>query len=712
MEDIENVLNNEEEVRGLTDWELEPSLSDLKRDLREAERSHTEQMGRINRWLDNLYIRGKAKVKVRKGNSSVVPRLIRKQAEWRYASLSEPFLSTEELINASPRTWEDTYGARQAELLLNHHFNTSIDKVKFIDEYIRTGVDEGTTILRAGWEYTDRTVNKMVPIYNFIEDESMLEVFEAIQQIEQTNPAEFRTQVTDGLLEAYRMYQETGEVYRPELDGEEEQEVTEVLRNRPTVDICDPDDVYIDPSCNGDISKAKFIIYRYQSSKAELEELGRYQNLDRINLDTESTTEQPDDAYTSDKTFNFADDARKKFTVYEYWGFRDIHGTGVVEPFVTSWVGNVTIQMEENPYPDKELPFIVVPYSPVRRHAYGEPDGELLEDNQRIAGALTRGMIDLMAKSANSQTGLRKGSLDAMNRRKFLAGEDYEFNSNGDPRQSIFMHTFPEIPASAYNMLMQQSTDAESMTGVKAFNNGISGQSLGDVAAGVRGALDAASKRELGILRRLASGITQLARKWLSMCAEFMDDEEIIRITNDSFVAVNRQDIQGEYDIKLTISTAEEDNNKAQEIAFLLQTLGNNYPYEITQILLGKLTRLRKMPDVAKQIEEFQPQPDPLDQEIKMLEREKLMAEIEAIRGKAFKDIAGGNLDNARAEDVSADVDQKTLDFVEQENGTKQARELQLHGEQARANMELETHKAALTSQKEASDRLNSYLNQ
>lgn len=422
-------------------------------------------------------------------------------------------------------------------------------------------------------------------------------------------------------------------------------------------------------------------------------------------------TDKPDAAYEANKTFNFDDNPRKKITVYEYWGFRDIHGTGRVEPFVASWVGNVTIQMEANPYPDQELPFVIVPYSPVRRHAYGEPDGALLEDNQKIVGAVTRGMIDLFAKSANSQTGIRKGSLDVLNRRRFLDGKDYEFNMSGDPRQAIFMHQFPEIPASAFNILMQQSNDAESMTGVKSFNDGISGQTYGEVAAGVRGAMDASSKREMGMLRRLVSGITQIGQKWLSMCSEFMDDEEIIRVTNDSFVAITREDLQGKFDLSLTISTAEEDNSQAQELAFMLQTMGNTAPFPVIQNLMVKWLRLRKMPEEAKSLSEYQPQPDPYEERIKQLEAEKLIAEIEKITGTAYKERTAGELNMAKAMNVQSDTDQKDLDFIEQENGVKQERQLQLHGEQARSNMQLEVVKNSLQERSKASERLNNFLN-
>ena len=84
------------------------------------------------------------------------------------------------------------------------------------------------------------------------------------------------------------------------------------------------------------------------------------------------------------------------------------------------------------------------------------------------------------------------------------------------------------------------------MTGVKAYGNtGISGEALGKVATGVRGALDAASKRELGILRRLAKGMTEIGRKIIAMNAIFLSDEEVIRVTNEEFITVKRDDLAG-----------------------------------------------------------------------------------------------------------------------------------------------------------------------
>jgi len=126
----------------LTEWSNEPSVRDLKQDLEESRSSHQSHVVKVNTWLDNLNITGNAAMKKRAGRSSIVPKLIRKQAEWRYASLSEPFLSTDDLFNTEPVTYEDKKAAIQNGLVLNNQFNTKIQKVKFIDDYVRTAVDK------------------------------------------------------------------------------------------------------------------------------------------------------------------------------------------------------------------------------------------------------------------------------------------------------------------------------------------------------------------------------------------------------------------------------------------------------------------------------------------------------------------------------------------------------------------------------------------
>ena len=702
----------------LTNWKNPPTLAQLEQDFKDARPAHQTQEAKITVWLENLNVEGRAKVDTPKGNSRVVPKLIRKQAEWRYAALSEPFMSTDDVFNVRPTTWEDRQGAQQNQLVLNHQFNTKLDKTAFIDEYVRAAVDEGTVIIRTGWEFVEEEYEDDFPVVEFRVNPQMAETHEQLAQLKAESPSQFDTDVPEELKQAHELTVQQGMPIEPVVIGYKREKRLRTVKNCPTAEICDYRNVTFDPTCMGNMDKASFVIYSFESSLAELKKDKKYKNLDHVSVNSSSVLSEPDHASsTTVNDFQFNDAPRKKMVVREYWGFWDIHGSGTVVPFVAAWVGRTLIRMEENPYPDKKLPFVVVQYLPVRRSVYGEPDGALLEDNQKIIGAVTRGMIDVMGKSANGQTGVRKDVLDATNRRKFDKGQDYEFNANVDPRQGIYMHTFPEIPQSAQFMLQLQNMEAESLTGVKSFSQGISGAGLGDVAVGVRGALDASSKRELGILRRLSNGIVKVGQKFISMNGEFLSDTEVVRVTNEQFVTVRKDDLAGQFDLKLSISTAEEDNNKAQELSFMLQTMGNNMDPDLSKMILSDIARLRKMPDLAKKIETFAPEPDPMAQKRAELELALLEAQVNAENARAQRDSAAAQLEmakvgteGAKANHLKSDADLKNLDFVEQEQGVKQERDLQLHGEQARSQAQLKLMDREFDREDQKVDLLKEYI--
>lgn len=699
-----------EEQPKLTDWKKEPRLTDLVSNYNDARQVTNTHISEINTWLDYYHVKGQAKPKVPKGSSQAQPRLIRKQAEWRYAALSEPFLSSPNIYEVNPVTAEDAPAARQNRMVLNNQFDHKLNKQQFIDEYVRAAVDEGTVIVKVGWEYQTRKRKERKVTYDLILDHTMQGAMQEIDAIKQRDPSLY-SEIPEELRVAYEHSIQDGEVYRAIPSGSTVEEIEETIVNQPSLKVCDFHNVVIDPSCGGDVRKAKFIVELFESSYAELKADGRYKNLDRINAHSQDILSEPDYASPSEgvRNFNFSDKARRRLVVHEYWGFLDIDGSGELQPIVAAWVGNVLIRMELNPFPDGRLPFVIVPYLPRKRNTYGESDGSLLIDNQRVAGAVTRGMIDILGKSANGQMGIAKGALDITNKRRFERGETYEFNPNTDPRTSIYMHTYNEIPQSAPYMLNLQLDEAESMTGVKSFSNGISGAALGDTATGVRGALDAASKRELGILRRLGNGMVEIGHKIIAMNAEFLSDEEVIRITNEEFVTVRRDDLHGEFDLKLSISTAEEDNAKVSDLSFMLQTMGPNMDWQMNAIILSQIAELKKMPDLARNIREYQPQPDPIAQRRAELEVALLEAQIQTEQAKAMHYMSGAGLQGAKAgteqaksRALGSQADLADLEFVEQESGVKQERELERVGKQAESQGRLAVLQSYLNRQEEA----------
>lgn len=677
-----------------TGWANPPKLSELKQDLTNASPVHDTQVSRIKEW--EAYRNPKVEKKQGKSTQSrVQSKLIRKQAEWRYAALSEPFLSTPDLFNINPVTWEDTPGARQNSLLINNQFQTQIDRVAFIDAFVRSAADDGTVVVRTGWEREEIEVPKKETIYSYSQDMNMMPVYGQMAQTEQDNPV-FLLSYPQELQDGFDILKNSGVCYKLTPVGSTTTTETKVVKNCPTVEVCDLNNLYVDPSCKGDIESAKFVVYTFETSLSDLKADGRYKNLEKLNVTDSSPLTEQNYETPNDPNFQPQGKSRKRIVAHEYWGYWDVDNSGIVSPIVATWVNDVLIRLEENPFPDRKIPFVSAPFLPVKNSVFGEPDAELLKENQDVIGAITRGMVDLFGKSANSQTGFAKGMLDETNKRKFQNREDYEYNPGQNPAASIHTHVYPEIPQSAQYMLNLMTTDAESLTGVKAFSGaeGISGAGLGSTAAGVRGALDAASKRELGILRRLSNALVKVGRKIIAMNAEFMEEEQVVRVTEDTFVPICKDDLPGNYDLRLTISTAEDDQAKAQQLAFMLQTSAQTLGPDFSKLFLAEIARLNKMPDMVRKIENYQPQPDPIQQQMQMLQLQLLQAQINLTNAQAMAEGSKGELnqvkqgtEQAKAGNIQSQTDKNQLGFLQEQNGVKHQQAMEL--EQAKGDVTL-----------------------
>ena len=128
--------NTQLQPKKLTSWKNEPTIEVLKRDFEASKQTHIVQANKVIRWNDIRNVTGKSKPVKIKGRSSIQPKLVRRQAEWRYPALSEPFLNSEKIFQVNPRTFEDLDAAKQNEILLNYQFDVKLNKVMRIVFFI------------------------------------------------------------------------------------------------------------------------------------------------------------------------------------------------------------------------------------------------------------------------------------------------------------------------------------------------------------------------------------------------------------------------------------------------------------------------------------------------------------------------------------------------------------------------------------------------
>ena len=617
----------------LTKWANEPSVEDLKTDLEEASSYQERVREDLKRW--SLERDGGKPIKPnRPGKSVIRPKLIRKHNEWKYPALEEPFLSTLDMFDIRPRTAEDGPAAKQNSILINYQWSTAINKTKLIGDIVRTIVDEGTVIVKTGWEteYGIDVVEREQPTYASPEESYQL----LQQKVEagEMDPAEAQAMLEMG--EPVETGTETVYV-----------EVEKLVVNQPTYEVCSTANVTIDPACEGIIENAKFAIHEYDVSMSTLVKdryvpgdkakgipaSGFYYNLDNIKTEDDSTGQFDEFKSEEVRSFKYNDAARKQLRAYEYWGYWDIDGNGELTAIVATWVNGTMIRMEKNPFPHNRLPFSVTTYMPVKRELHGEPDGELLIEHQESIGKMTRAIHDITANQAVGQTFIDEQMFPTPSQKaNYEKGNTVYYRSGFNPKQSIHKNTVEPIPASAFQLIQSQTQDAEAVTGTRPFAGQGSGM-LGATATGIRSSADATAKRELSVLRRLSNILFRdIAKLTIAMNQAFLEEEFVVRITAEEFVTIRRDDLLGNFDMVIDVSTPERDNETAEKIMKLMQTNAANMDPKLAAMHYVKLADLWNLPDLAEAIKSYEPQPDPKRQELMDIQIENAKLENERLK--------------------------------------------------------------------------------
>lgn len=654
------------------DWENAPTYTDLNKDLEAAKSDHEKYVERLRTYRIN-FNGGKA-IKALPNKSTVRSSLIRKQSEWRYPVLEDPFLNTEKVFDVNPRTFEDEKGAIQNAELLNYQFNIKVDKVAIVTKMVRNYEDEGTAIIKTGWnaEYKDEEVEVEKPIYASPEESvMMLKMLEESGEMTREQIAQF--------LESGQPMQKGVEIVK------ETQSV--LVENHATYQVKDNESVIVDPSCGDDLKRAGFIIEEYETSLAELKkneykkdpetgvETGYYHNLDKLKT-IEGTTTQYNRIHGEDKLehqFEYGDKARKKLTAYEYWGYWDVNGDNVLVPIVATWIGTTLIRLEKEIFPFNELPFDAAANLPLKNNWRGEPSGVLIVDNQEQIGRMTRAMNDMVSRNAIGQTFIDDQFFASRTEKdNYENGRTTYYRHGMDPRTSIHREKVDSIDGTTMKVIEFNESQAESITGTRPFGISSGGSALGSSATGIRSAQDATAKRELSALRRLSGSLmANIGRKTIMMNQAFMPEEQVIRITNKEYVTIKREDIQGEFDLIVDVSTPEKDNEKSQDLGMILQTNAANMDPELAKKVLGKIVRLKKEPTLAHQIETHQTEPTQQELETHQANMEEAMMRKKLLQMQILEMAK-------KIENMDANILEKTSRIAENAKDTVEA---QAHAE-------------------------------
>ena len=456
-----------EETIPLTDEEV---LAIVKEDLEAARKAKDTLDDKIQTWK-NLY-EGKPLGNEQDGRSTYVAKEAQKAVNWWIPNAMKPFMSSNDVADFAPRTFEDVGMAKSQTTLINYQFNNSFPKYQFLHTSLQCFASEGTVVARTGWIHEDE--EEVIP-FEGINEEQLAELEAQGAEIEVEDQAQVEINSLEG-IEINNIFKGTATISKTTV-------------SRPDAEVIKIEDFFI---IGETIESSEACIQRIDTNRSALRKQdkkynpkGIYTNVDDIKLKSTETRESGlgqqrqydlenhgtvDDDLRTDK-------AREEITIFEYYGNIDIDQDGIAEPIVCVWSGSTIIRLGENPFPDKEPPFIGAPFMPIPFNFFGNALPHFLEDVTNIKTALTRTALDLMGNSTNGMKHVQKGSIDALNMRRLKEakiGTVVEWLDKNGYEPEIRA----DIPSTLMPLMEYFTAEGENESGITRYNQGLDAKSL------------------------------------------------------------------------------------------------------------------------------------------------------------------------------------------------------------------------------------------
>jgi len=625
-------------------------LSDLKKDYKSAMTSKTRVDNKITSWIKDF--NGDPYGNEVPGRSKIVIKDVKKAIKRMAPSIIQPFIASDTIIKAKGTTHESSITASLAADILNYQYNNQFDKLHFIRTIANVLPREGTVWIRTGWEYESEVKEKL---FSGLTSEEMAQVQSQSDEI---------TDIVEDIDGTFSF----------------KAKKTVPVVNRPTAVVCKNEAIYCDPTAEKS-DDCKFVIHEYQKTFSDIKKMSNVfeltpeieakiqQHLDDTKqiADTPLASKRYQDGLDngSDISFTFANQANKKLTIVEYWGEYDIDGSGIAKQIVCAWVKNteIVLRLEENPYPDKKIPFISEAYELEAFHIWGNSVADSIADHQKIHTAIMRGFIDNASLANNGQKFFRKGALDYVNQKKLLSGEKIiEVNDLDGFRDG----SYNQLPSAIFDIYGMQSKEIEDLTGISSNLDGLDDATIGRTSSGVSQVMSAAQRHLLVTVSVISNLYKKIFEKWNAYNQVFLDEGQAIEIAG-SLVEISKQSIQGKHTIEVQINVDSMNQSKMAQINMLLQqtqSLQGNVPPNVIPMLVAEMFSAFGKEEDAEAIRNFKPEPDPMKQQMMQLEMLKVQADIEKAKAETAYFMARAANARVQAEHHLAKIDSTDIDTI------------------------------------------------
>lgn len=326
------------------------------------------------------------------------------------------------------------------------------------------------------------------------------------------------------------------------------------------------------------VSDSPFIAHRKRVTLDYLrkqQKEGFYKNIDRLvatNADSygDDVTEQT--MYGQDNLERrqepVQDDPRKEIVIYECYVKIDADGDGLLEDRIITVADNVIIRNEENVY--QRPPFSVIRCIKDTHKFSGIPVAEFAKDIQRLNTSIIRQTADNIAQSNNARKVINPEAVymaDVMDNRP---GVPIRVKSGTDVRAALSELGVQPVNNSVVNFMGVVKEIGEQRTGVSKIFKTV-GDPHNQTASGQYAALNQANSRIRKMAKIMAEGLKDVFRGMILMNKKFMTDEQVVRITNERFIELKPDDLEGRYDIDVNVLIGA--NSKQQQVNNMMQLL-------------------------------------------------------------------------------------------------------------------------------------------
>jgi len=466
--------------------------------------------------------------------------------------------------------------------------------------------------------------------------------------------------------------------------------VEKITKNQPTLYNVPISEFWYLPGFGSDVKDLPFVTHRRKMTRSEIETLVKEKTYEPVSdEDYAAARVIPDDIYDledqleSIKNYstvhegassNNLDKSRQVYWVYECFGKYDFDGDNISECWIVTKIGSKIVRLEKNPL--KRPPFCVVAPYPDQYEISGLTIDDMIGEIQDIKTAVMRQVLLNVANNNDRQVLIDPEGLnmdDVINNRKYIRRK----LGQGQKMSDAFQY-MPESPlaSAAMTLLEIMEQTKENRTGITKYNQGLDSKSLNKTATGVTAIMGAANQRIEMIARMLAeTGVIDLFEMMVELNLRYIDNKQVIRLTNGQSLQIDPEDLEGHYDLDVAAGVGAGQRQEAVQNMMLL--LSKIYP------AINGLIQTQGLPGVAPEkiaaaattlvqqmgykdaskyaptIDEIQAQ---LQQMMEQAQAQQAQAQmIQEIKSKAMRDIPLTDEELAILEQVSVEEQQAEM---------------------------------------------------